>query len=372
MRVPQLDLLRFLAVFLVLGRHLPPCPEPLSPWLFHVTRAWHRGGWVGVDLFFVLSGFLVSGLLFREHERTGGVRAGYFLIRRGFKIYPAFWVLLAATLVFGGLDPRTPKNVLGELVFFQNYLGRLWNHTWTLAIEEHFYFLLAGFVAWRCRRRPEAPFAAIPALFAVVALVCLGLRFELAASGAPYSHVTHLFPTHLRIDSLLFGVLLSHAWHLGGLRERTWLARAAPALALGGVALLAPAFVFKLETTPWLPVVGLTGIYLGAGMLMLAMLAIDPRRLRWLAPLTHAGRDSYSIYLWHMPVLFWGVGALVRSHGPLDWRLYAVLYLSGALVVGIAMARLIEIPVLHLRDRLYPSRSGSLAPELETHPAAGG
>jgi peptidoglycan/LPS O-acetylase OafA/YrhL len=364
MRVPQLDLLRFLAVFLVLGRHLPPCPEAVSPWLFQITRAWHRGGWVGVDLFFVLSGFLVSGLLFREHERSGEVRAGHFLVRRGFKIYPPFWALLAATLALGGLREATPANVLGELTFFQNYVGRLWNHTWTLAIEEHFYFLLAGFVAWRCRRRPEAPFDGIPLVFAGVAVACLAMRFVTAAVE-PYSHPTHLFPTHLRIDSLLFGVWLSHAWHRGGLRDHAWLAPASPFLALAGVALIAPVFVFKLEATPWLATVGLTGVYLGGGLLLLAALAVEPRRFRWLAPLAHAGRDSYSIYLWHMPVSLWLVGGIVRRSGPIDWWLYASVYLAGALVVGIAMARLIEIPTLRLRDRLYPSRSGSLAAGVE-------
>jgi len=256
------------------------------------------------------------------------------------------------------------------LTFFQNYVGRLWNHTWTLAIEEHFYFLLAAFVAWRCRRRPEAPFAAIPWLFFAIALVCLGLRLAAAASGAPYSHEARLFPTHLRIDSLLFGVWISYAWHRGGLRDHAWLAPAAPALALAGAALLAPAFAFKLETTPWLPTVGLTGIYVGSGLLMLAMLASDPARFRWLAPLTHAGRDSYSIYLWHMPVSLWIVGSVARRHGPLDWPVYAALYLVGALAVGIAMARLVELPVLRLRDRLYPSRSGSLAAGVEHESAS--
>lgn len=372
MRLPQLDLLRFLAVFLVLGRHLIPCPESVSPWLAAVTRAWHRGGWVGVDLFFVLSGFLVSGLLFREHRLQGHVRAGHFLVRRGFKIYPAFWALLAATLVLGGVNEASPRNVLGELLFLQNYLGRLWNHTWTLAIEEHFYFLLAGWVAWRCRRRPEAPFDGLPLWFAGVALACLALRAATSSSGLPYSHVTHLFPTHLRIDSLLFGVLLAHAWHHRDLGDRAWLPRAAPWMALAGIALLAPPFVWKIEETPWIAVFGLTGIYVGGGLLLLALLAVEPRRLRWLAPLTRMGRDSYSIYLWHMPVSAWGVQLAIEARGgPLLWPTYAALYLGGSLLVGVVLARAIEWPVLRLRDRLYPSRSGKLelapsGPEHET------
>lgn len=88
----QLDVLRGVAVLLVLGRHIqypPQLPEPFQT----LVGYWSRCGWVGVDLFFVLSGFLVSGLVFEEWKRTGGFAAGRFLIRRGFKIYPAFYLL---------------------------------------------------------------------------------------------------------------------------------------------------------------------------------------------------------------------------------------------------------------------------------------
>src|SRR5204863_7752623 len=97
-RLVQLDLLRCLAIVLVLGRHMVPCPSHTNAWLGRLTSIWQRGGWIGVDLFFVLSGFLVSGLLFREYQRHGSVDVVRFLIRRGFKIYPGFWVLLGATV----------------------------------------------------------------------------------------------------------------------------------------------------------------------------------------------------------------------------------------------------------------------------------
>src|SRR5213594_2434573 len=88
MRIVQLDLIRCLAVLLVLGRHMTPCPRETSYLMWALTSVWGRGGWIGVDLFFVLSGFLVSGLLFREYKSREAVNATHFLIRRGFKIYP--------------------------------------------------------------------------------------------------------------------------------------------------------------------------------------------------------------------------------------------------------------------------------------------
>ena len=70
------------------------CPPETNLFLHNLTSVWLRGGWIGVDIFFVLSGFLVSGLLFNEQQRTGLVRVKNFLIRRGFKIYPSFYFLI--------------------------------------------------------------------------------------------------------------------------------------------------------------------------------------------------------------------------------------------------------------------------------------
>src|SRR5688572_1880780 len=100
----------------------------------------------GVDIFFVLSGFLVSGLFFKDLAQRGTVSPGHFLIRRAFKIYPAFWLLILVTAIFHfcTLGQVSLKALFAELFFYQNYVTGLWLHTWTLAIEEHFYLILAG------------------------------------------------------------------------------------------------------------------------------------------------------------------------------------------------------------------------------------
>src|SRR3954467_2052645 len=143
-RIVGLDLLRLLAVGLVLGRHLWDAPPSLPEGARAFFAAWQRGGWVGVDLFFVLSGFLVSGLLFTEFRAHGSISPLRFYARRAWKIYPPYLVMIAATtgaiLAQGFVFERI--QLVAEVLFFQNYVKGLWNHTWSLAVEEHFYLLL--------------------------------------------------------------------------------------------------------------------------------------------------------------------------------------------------------------------------------------
>src|SRR5215470_10370022 len=112
--------------------------------LFQQPGWWSRpliyGGWIGVDLFFVLSGFLVSGLLFREHLTHQRIEVGSFLARRGLKIYPGFYVLIAVSVLASVAMHRalSAAGVLSEVFFVQNYRRGLWPHTWSLAVEEHF------------------------------------------------------------------------------------------------------------------------------------------------------------------------------------------------------------------------------------------
>jgi peptidoglycan/LPS O-acetylase OafA/YrhL len=141
-RTPTLDILRAVAVILVFSRH-----SGVFPVLSQI-------GWAGVDLFFVLSGFLVSGLLFREYQVSQRVHPGRFLMRRGFKIYPQFYVLIATTVIVDVWlgQPVPGRQLASELVFLQSYFPGLWGHAWSLAVEEHFYLLLAAAVALLARR----------------------------------------------------------------------------------------------------------------------------------------------------------------------------------------------------------------------------
>jgi peptidoglycan/LPS O-acetylase OafA/YrhL len=364
-RMASLDVLRALAVALVIGRHMA---FPLSGfgrvggWLM---ATWVRGGWVGVDLFFVLSGFLVSGLLFREYQQKRKVAVGRFLIRRGLKIYPAFYLLLAVTvletLVRKGAGAVSGRAVLAECLFVQNYGPSVLQHSWSLAVEEHFYLLAALLVFLLTRRARDGkdaadPYRAIPKVFSVVALLCLGARL-VTGLVLPYSHHTHLFPTHLRLDGLMFGVCLSYLYHFHRqVLEATVGAR--PKLAmLVGAALMLPAFAFQLETTFFVYTVGLTGFYLGGGLLVLASTLRGPPDNRAVRLVAYVGSYSYSIYLWHVIVLSSSEHALGALHVDAHTPGAVAGMFTGCLAVGTVMAKLVEVPVLRIRDRLFPAKS---------------
>ena len=126
-----------------------------------------------MDLFFVLSGFLISGLLFSEYKKRKAISFKRFFIRRGLKIYPAFYVFLLVTGVasirwFHSLAP--PTLFLNEIFFVMNYLGGVWTHTWSLGVEEHFYILLPIFLSILIRYSSDRddPFRILPRACLVV------------------------------------------------------------------------------------------------------------------------------------------------------------------------------------------------------------
>lgn len=274
---------------------------------------------MAIDLFFVLSGFLISGLLFQEAKKTGTISVSRFLVRRGFKIYPPFWVMLIGTMI--GLwcigSPISLRTLLIELCFVQNYtlgppptyVSSFWGVTWSLGVEEHFYFALAGvFYLLKRRAGPNGKinFDILPKLFVWVAAGCLLARF-LTWAFIPFTPQTMIWyqrATHVRVDAIFFGVLLSYFWHnrwdeafKAKLMSQRWL------FLLGAAALLFPAIWLDSD---WFRIFGYNFTYLGSGYLLVALLSLDRTPsgiiLRSMASL---GRHSYSVYLWHMLAAAW-------------------------------------------------------------------
>jgi peptidoglycan/LPS O-acetylase OafA/YrhL len=377
-RLPDLDLLRALAVFLVLGRHVLLIPEDLPDAALVFWRLWNRSGWIGVDLFFTLSGFLVSGILFREFLESGQVSPGRFLIRRGLKIYPAFYTFLILSLIPSlttGLysrpevhtlmlayPPPSFNRIMGEVFFVQNYGWYLWGHTWSLAVEEHFYIGLAVLVALsvRYRRDPQNAFSFIPPLVVGVGLLLLVVRITLGYGlGGRWWQI--LPRSHLRIDSLLYGVLLSYYYNTRHTQTVAFFRRYRWWLGLASAVMIAPALKVPLEENPFMYTVGFTFLYLAFGNVIMLMRVWDSRvrdvlmeHLRWFVVL---GRHSYSIYLWHLSVYIWAITLLRSLTGGSYFVVEVIVYMVGAVVVGTGMSMLVEQPVLRLRDKVFPSRS---------------
>ena len=226
-RLAELDFLRGVAILLVLGHHLALTQ---AGYLQPVFDFLYRFGWTGVDLFFVLSGFLVGGLLFQEIKQKDHLNVRRFIIRRGFKIWPSYYVYLGVSaLVLLGSDHlsllRALKILLPNLLHVQNYCGPVGSpggtpmpslhivliHTWSLAVEEHFYLLLPLLLAFMLQRWP-GQLKQFPRIVLFTSAVCLILRCAPPHWSYPYAPGMYL--THLRIDSLFFGVLIAYLYHL--------------------------------------------------------------------------------------------------------------------------------------------------------------
>lgn len=313
---------------------------------------------MGVNIFFVLSGFLVSGLLFREYQREGTVNVGRFLMRRAFKLYPSLWVLVVAGAYL--YAPVEWYQLVGELFFLQNYVGNIWIHTWSLAVEEHFYLLISFLTAYWVNTAPPRTdvFRHLPRLFWGITIFSLTLRLLLGLT-IPFNLYIHAFPTHIRLDGLMLGTFISYWWHFKGVAGQGWWRQYRYGLLLVGTLLLAPAFiVVQNEESSWLYIVGNNMFDWGSAALLLGFLGFDFQSVplaRWVGRI---GSYSYSIYLWHLPVEI-VTRTIMEPRGLMEgagWYHYALIYVVGSISWGIAMYILVELPFMRLRDRWFPAR----------------
>lgn len=304
-RNQYLDLLRAVAILLVLGMH------------FNHFALLNRIGGTGVDLFFVLSGYLISGLLFREYSHLGSIRIGRFLLRRGLRIWPALYVYVAVMLIPIAYNHQWTF-VPPVALFYANYLSvgaGVLGHTWSLAVEEHFYIVLPLVLAWMMRRNL---LNYLPMLYVVAAIGCAVARhFQPAFAGRA---------THCRLDSLLLGVLFCY-WHEFRPQIFARLRNLPVALLL-----ILAAWTFQLGplTLAW-------------GFALLLAWGVDHRMNIPLLP--RIGVFSYSIYLWQQPFAVYAQG---RHVGLAQFCVLLIL----AIGFGAGMAQFVEIPVLRLRDKL--------------------
>jgi len=390
-RIAELDVLRGIAILAVLLVH--------APWHCHgewftesiLWRHLFQRGWIGVDLFFVLSGYLVSGLLFKEYKRSGEMNIRRFWWRRGLKIWPAYYCFFGALILIqvfapclSGEDARLwmIRKSWANWVFLQNYFDyKPWTFTWSLAVEEHFYLILP-IILWVLTRSRDR-LHLIPRLtlgICVAALASRTLTFMVAESSDPFSFVG---PTHHRLDALMFGVLIGYLYHFRRpVFERIGRYR---------VSIIAASLVLLTTTSPWIPVsayastLGFSATYLAFGGILVATLSTDWSRFptglaRAAHPVTvglrFLGVYSYTIYLTHVPLYYslpmndvvdrWPVAESVRP------QLAAALFLVLAIVSGVLLSHVIERPVLRWRERHFSGRGKTVgARTTQFEPATG-
>jgi len=327
---PSLDGLRAVALGAVLVVHGLPSVLP--------------GGFLGVDLFFVLSGFLITSLLLAEVEAAGRADLGAFWLRRARRLLPALVLVVAVTVgtarwLLPAQDPAALRaDGVAALTYWANwrmilrgggdYFTRTADasplqHTWSLAIEEQFYLLwpLLLLLALRAAR-PRVAIAAVSLAGAAASAVAAALLYDPARTDRVY------FGTDTRAGALLVGCALAAA--LPALSRRP---RGVQAAGLAGAITFAACCRFATGHQPWLLRGGLL-VPAVAAAAVLASLSMAPRstvaRILSASPLTAVGKISYGGYLWHWPLFAVLDSARTGLHGLPLFALRAAATLSAA------------------------------------------
>lgn len=314
--------------------------------VLHHTIGFPATGFTGVDLFFVLSGFLITTLLLEEHARHGRVSLGNFYRRRALRLLPALFVLLGVFLAYsvlkvlirGGSLDQAIFGVVAGIGYFSNIamatdptaMPNELRHLWSLAIEEQFYLLWPPILLLLFRARLRL------ALFALGALVALSLgqQIRLYLEGAGAERIA--FGTDTRSTSILLGCMVAVALATAARPRIEALARTLAPLAIA-------CFLALLAVLPGLRLFSAWVLLFALSCACLIVLALDGRssfaRALSVRPMVFLGRISYSLYLWHIPI-YWvlGLGA------------YAELMDAPALALSLGCAvasyYLVELPFL--------------------------
>jgi peptidoglycan/LPS O-acetylase OafA/YrhL len=346
-RNPALDFLRCAAIVAVLVAHLLPHEIADAQLLLAINTLAQRG----VDLFFVLSGYLIGGIALREVAASGGLRVGRFWLRRWLRTLPAYY----ATLLLYSLKELLPHRSAGlvkpwAFVFFiQSYvIGSLpdFAHSWSLCVEEHFYLALPVLIAVLNVLGFRRPWHVAGAVFSVAMAFAVHRWVALWSEAIVTERVTHF-----RTDALSVGVLLACA-EVQAPALSAAVRHRVRQLCICGLALLGLAGALNLaDSAAWQSMFALAfGVWV----------AIAAARVDWLArlgaakPIATIARISYSLYLLH-PLVVGTLDQLYFRKRPEtlgSWSVFVVLALFGSLVAALACHRTVEQTFLRLRDRI--------------------
>jgi peptidoglycan/LPS O-acetylase OafA/YrhL len=360
-RLPGLDLLRAAAILWVMLFHsfLVGGLGPDFDWL-------SRFGWAGVDMFFVLSGFLIGTQVLRPLERGEGLAIGGFYARRAWRILPAFAVVLTLYACFPSLREEPGLQPWWQFATFTMNLlvdysqNRAFSHAWSLCVEEHFYLAFPLLALWLSRRPSGARFIALCAAIVLGGIALrAGVWLHDAAVHPPRNWYIEdiYYPTWMRLDGLLAGVVLAT---LRIYRPRAWQQlqdRSGICLAVGLLASAVALWLFRDRTGLVSNAIGWPILSFGFSMFVVA--GSDARSLigRWRVPgAGFVAAISYSLYLSHKiayhVVQGWMAGML-QGQSLARFALYA----AGAFALGAALHYSVERPFLRWRDRRVQAAS---------------
>lgn len=350
--------------------------------LFHANVSWVHGGYWAVNVFFIVSGYLITGLLLQEYDRWGTVDLVRFYVRRAKRLLPAIVVTVvgvsvAARYLMGNSMPATTKgDALASLFYVANwrfiFTGQSYfeqfgdpspfRHMWTLAIEEQYYLffpaLLLGLLA--LLRRRWFVTGALVLLIAASATAMFLLRPE---AGGDASRIYYGTDTRMQDIftgcALALGVWSARTSRLRGLaRHRTTL----DVVGTVGVAGLLAALLL-MDTDPWVYPWGYLLFNTGFAVLILLVVELRPRGLvgrcmSW-RPLAWVGELSYSLYLWHWPVIV----ILNEERTGLDGLPLLAARMAVAVPLAVGSFYLVENPIRRgsLSRWLTPARTGRAA-----------
>jgi peptidoglycan/LPS O-acetylase OafA/YrhL len=330
--------------------------------VFHGSLGWSVNGYVGVDVFFCLSGFLITKLLLDEHERTQSVDLRAFYLRRVLRLFPALVATTIGVLALGvaiGEPGRVAPGALAALAYYANwwlYTGHsalLLEHTWTLSLEEHFYFVWPLLLVLMLSRSRARRLLGGGGVVLLLALMTLHWPAGIDAVRASY----------LRGAPIVWGCLLAlalHRWRSGPDSARTQRLAglaAMPALLLLLVIMVVPDRLPARWMTGVTSIPGLLAVLVVTGV-VLAPGSRVAGALSWPA-LTWVGRRSYGLYLYHFPIISVFLHQVPYPAGRTG-RAAAGMALS--VLVAAASYRWLEQPFLRLKsliaDRSVPTSSG--------------
>lgn len=351
-QVPGLDGLRGVAVLLVIMSHTPLLTgKQLTP--IGIVNQFASGGFLGVDIFFVLSGFLITALLLREEVDRGRVGFWSFYQRRALRLLPALVFLLVVHAVYAAVTGLPgdveATSVAAALTYTFNWVPVIditavadgYGHLWSLAIEEQFYLVWPAVLILflGVRRRANVVVAVLVTVIAAIAIHRIFV-WESAPSWIP-----PFVRTDTRADSLLMGALLAILW----------VRRLTPTRGLAAAGWIA-SFVLLFTITRSNPTEAFVyrgGFTLVGILVAIVILAVvDGRwwgsRVLAIPPLRLVGRVSYGLYLWHL-VIFFAVGRYTGS-----WTVGPRLLVAYGLTIAFTAFswRFVEQPALRLKHRL--------------------